>query len=66
MQQTEYGWMGYRRLLVQLRMILIRMLAQRACDAYEREHYIKNDGTEGTPLVDTYYESSGTRFLVSV
>lgn len=58
--------MGYRRLLVQLRMILMRMPAQRACDAYEREHYIKNDGTEGPPLVDTYYESGGTRLLVSV
>lgn len=30
------------------------------------EHYIKNDGTEGPPLVDTYYESGGTRLLVSV
>jgi len=43
--------MGYRRSLVQLRIILIRMPAQRACDAYEWEHYIKNDFTEGIPYV---------------
>jgi hypothetical protein len=36
MQQTETGgWVGYRRLMVQPRIILIRRLAQRACDAYE-------------------------------
>lgn len=55
MQQTETGgWDGYRRLMVQPRIILMRRLAQREHAMLTKGHY-KNDFT-GKPRFDTYYE----------